>query len=58
MLGWPVDYAGFLVGAELECDAGSQEQWWGKPENATGAETLKEWAARFKEKLAPASSIA
>ncbi|KAF6753590.1 NmrA family protein [Ephemerocybe angulata] len=50
-LGWPEDYAKFLVEAELGCDAGSQEQWWGKPENAIGKETTKEWAQRFKAKL-------
>ena len=58
LFGWPTEYAQFLVGAELDCDAGSEEQWWGKPENAIGEETVREWAERFKAKLAPALSIA
>ncbi|KAJ3543928.1 hypothetical protein NMY22_g2964 [Coprinellus aureogranulatus] len=58
LFGWPKPYAQFLVGIELECDAGSQEQWWGKPENAVGAETVRQWAERFKEKLSLPSTTA
>ncbi|KAJ2924488.1 hypothetical protein H1R20_g12593, partial [Candolleomyces eurysporus] len=56
-LGWPLNYAQFLVQAEQYVDAGSEERWWGNPENIDGKETVREWAKRNKINFAPASKV-
>ncbi|KAJ2917889.1 hypothetical protein MD484_g2501, partial [Candolleomyces efflorescens] len=45
-LGWPLEYAQFLVQAEQYVDAGLEERWWGYMENITGKETVREWAKK------------
>ncbi|KAJ2928185.1 hypothetical protein H1R20_g8907, partial [Candolleomyces eurysporus] len=56
-LGWPLQYAQFVVQAEQYVNAGSEERWWGNPENINGQETVREWAERNKLKFAPASKV-
>ncbi|KAJ3529982.1 hypothetical protein NMY22_g8765 [Coprinellus aureogranulatus] len=48
MCGYPLEYANFVVTAELENDRGAQEKWWGHPDNLVGTETLRARATRFK----------